>query len=200
MRKAITRIALLLLLLLVLVALVPSSTPVVIGNYRMLSNIRISDYALAIAAGVCLAALVSVFFGTRRQLQIHTVLEALLSGAVGALLGARILYCAVMIQAISVDYGLGFIFRLWEGGYTLFGGVWGGIAGIALYTRASKQNLPSMLGVLAPGAAVFLAVARLAEHVQCPGAWILYLRQKPAVVSACGAGQLRLLDGARVCI
>jgi len=129
----------------------------------------LTAYGVCIAAGALLAALLTIWLGKRRKLRLRSVLDGLLCGIPGALLGARILYCAVTIESISVNLGLEFIPKLWEGGYTLFGGVWGGLAGIALYARFSGQKLSVLLDVMAPGAALFLAVARLGEYFTTQG-------------------------------
>ena len=169
MGKTVFRVLAVLLLLLLAAVLVPSSTPISIGTYHTLGPFRISNYGLMITAGVFLAALVSFLLGKRRKLQSSIVAGGFLSGMAGALLGARLVYSVVTIESILVDYGLAFIPRLWEGGYTLFGGLAGGIAGIALYARIKKQKLPALLDLLAPGAALFLAAARIAEFFNGQG-------------------------------
>ncbi len=125
-------------------------------------------YSLCLAAGALLAAAVTLWLGLRR-LGLKTTLDIMISAAVGALLGARILYCIAMFDTISVDFGVDFIPRFWEGGYTLFGGVLGGLAAVCLYARAAKKAPAALLDMLAPGAALFLTVARLAEFFTTQG-------------------------------
>ncbi|MBN1776812.1 MAG: prolipoprotein diacylglyceryl transferase [Clostridiales bacterium] len=163
MRSAIVRAVVLAILLLILALIVPSSTPVSIGESLPVGPFRLTAYGACVAAGALLAALFVVWLGKRRNLRLNVALDGLLCGAAGALLGARLLYCAVMIESIAIDFGLAFIPRLWEGGYTLFGGVAGGLAGLALYARIGKKPLKPLLDVMAPGAALFLAIIRLGE-------------------------------------
>ncbi len=129
----------------------------------------ITAYGLCVALGAVLAVLVTVFLGSRRHIRANASLDAAICATIGAVLGARILYCLTMYEAISMDFGLGFIPRLWEGGYTLFGGVLGGLLGVALYARAVKKPLAPLLDILAPGAAVFMMIVRLAEAFTTQG-------------------------------
>jgi phosphatidylglycerol:prolipoprotein diacylglycerol transferase len=169
MRSVIFRIVVLVLLLLILALLVPSSTPVAVGESSPVGPFSLTAYGVCVAAGALVGALFVVWLGLRRKLCLGELLDGLLCGALGAVLGARILYCAAMIEPISVDFGLAFIPRLWEGGYTLFGGVLGGLAGAVLYVRFTKKPLKEILDVLAPGAALFLAIVRLGEGFTTQG-------------------------------
>jgi phosphatidylglycerol:prolipoprotein diacylglycerol transferase len=129
----------------------------------------ITAYSLCVSIGSLLAVLAVLWLGVRRRLALKTLLNMIICAVVGALLGARILYCAAMFDTISVDFGLDFIPRFWEGGYTLFGGVLGGLAAVCLYARVSKISVAALLDVAASGAALFLAVARLAEYFTTQG-------------------------------
>ena len=113
----------------------------------------ITAYSLCVSIGSLLAGLAVLWLGVRRRLALKTLLNMIICAVVGALLGARILYCAAMFDTISVDFGLDFIPRFWEGGYTLFGGVLGGLAAVCLYARVSKISAAALLDVAASGAA-----------------------------------------------
>lgn len=168
MRRSVFRVAVLALFLLVLAFAVPTSTPVSVGEGIPVGLFRLTAYGLCVAVGALLAALLTAWLGRRRR-QLRALLGGMLWSALGALLGARILYCATMIESIAVDFGYGFILRFWEGGYTLYGGVLGGLAGAALYARIFKQPLKPLLDILAPGAALFVAAARLGETFTAQG-------------------------------
>lgn len=169
MRSALFRVALLALLLPVLALLVPSATPFDIGAGWALGPFRLTGYGVFVAVGALAASALSVWLGRRRKLSPRMALGGVLYAGIGALLGARIAYSAAMIESIAVDFGLWFIPQLWKGGYTLYGGMLGGLAGAALYARAAKQKPAVLWDVLAPGAALFLAVARLAEAFTSQG-------------------------------
>ncbi len=129
----------------------------------------ITAYGLCVALGTVLAALVTVFLGSRRHIRPHVSLDVAIWATVGAVLGARTLYCLTMYEAISMDFGLAFIPRLWEGGYTLFGGVLGSLLGVTLYAHTTKKPLAQLLDILAPGAALFMMIVRLAEAFTTQG-------------------------------
>ena len=129
----------------------------------------ISAYSLCVSVGALLAALAVLWLGMRRRLGLQTSLNITVFTLLGAVLGARILYCAAMFDTISVDFGLDFIPRFWEGGYTLFGGVLGGLAAVCLYARVLKKPAAALLDVTAPGAALFLVIVRLAEYFTTQG-------------------------------
>ena len=169
MRSTGFRVVILALILLSLLLLVPSSTPVAMGDSIVVGPFRLTAYGLCVAAGALLGMFSILWLGRRKKLHLHRMLHGIGWSAVGALLGARILYCAAMIESITVDFGYSFIIRFWEGGYTLFGGVLGGLAGAALYARISKQPLKPLLDCIAPGAALFLASARLGEAFTTQG-------------------------------
>ena len=163
MRSAIFRVVILALLLLILALFVPSATPFDIGGSWALGPFQLTGYGVFAAVGALAAAALTVWLGLRRKMSLPIVLDGILCAVLGALLGARIVYSAAMIESIAVDFGLSFIPQMWKGGYTLFGGVLGGFAGVALYAHVKKQKQVPLLNLLAPGAALFLAVVRLAE-------------------------------------
>ncbi|HPJ01944.1 MAG TPA: prolipoprotein diacylglyceryl transferase [Candidatus Limiplasma sp.] len=169
MRSMGFRVAALAIVLLGIALLVPSSTPISLGESLAIGPFRLTAYGACAAVGALLAAMVMLWLGKRNNLPKGTAMAAVLYGTVGALLGSRIVYCAAMIESISVDFGLLFIVRLWEGGYTLFGGLWGGLAGIALYVRLTRQTAKPLLDIAAPAAALFLMMIRLGEAFTSQG-------------------------------
>jgi prolipoprotein diacylglyceryltransferase len=169
MRTGVFRVVLLALLLLALMLLVPSATPVDIGGGIAIGPFRLTGYGVFVAVGALAASVFTLWLGLRRKFDLRTALGGILCAVLGTLIGARIVYSAAMIESIAVDFGLAFIPQLWKGGYTLYGGVLGGMTGAALYARVGKQKFAPLLDLLAPGAALFLAVARLAEIFTAQG-------------------------------
>lgn len=129
----------------------------------------ITAYSLLCVLGALLAVL-TCFLLKRQGVSIEKKASACIAALLGGLLGARILYCATMIETILADYaeGASFIPQLWLGGYTLYGGVLGGLLGLWLVGR--KAHMTARLAdLMAPGAALFLLVARLAERFTSQG-------------------------------
>ncbi len=128
----------------------------------------ITAYGLCIALGALLAALLTVALG-RGRVGADRALSLCVSALLGALLGGRALYCLTMLETILVDLDASFLPQLWQGGYTLYGAVLGGAAGAWLYARAAHRDARPLLDLLAPGAALTLTVARLAEYFTSQG-------------------------------
>ncbi len=128
----------------------------------------ITAYGLCIALGALLAALLTVALG-RSRVGADCALSLCVSALLGALLGGRALYCLTMLETILVDLDASFLPQLWQGGYTLYGAVLGGAAGAWLYARAAHRDARPLLDLLAPGAALTLTVARLAEYFTSQG-------------------------------
>ena len=65
---------------------------------------------------------------------------------------------------IMVDLGgSSFFWQFWQGGYTLYGGILGGMGAIALYAKLTKQKALPLLDAVTPGALLALCGLRLAE-------------------------------------
>lgn len=128
-------------------------------------SLPVTAYALCLLSGALLGVLVTALLG-RRRLGLDASLSLCLAIIPCAVVGARLFYILTNLQYIQIDlgYSLGaFLWQLWEGGYTLYGAVLGGMAGVWLYARFARKPFPMLLDLVAPGAAVALALARLGE-------------------------------------
>lgn len=125
----------------------------------------ITAFGLCVAAGALAGLGLAALLG-RRELKAGSGLSMGLAGLAGALLGARLLYCLTMLSTILVDMeeGAAFIPQMWQGGYTLYGAVLGGGAGVWLYARATRQPAAPLLDLAAIGGAAALALERAGEY------------------------------------
>ncbi len=100
--------------------------------------ITIKFYGAIIAFGFLLAAL----FGGRKaykwKMSLDSMVDALIYGIIGAVIGARLYY--VVFQWDMYKNDLLSIFKIWEGGLAIYGGIIGGI--IAAYFVCKKTKLP----------------------------------------------------------
>lgn len=88
------------------------------------------------------------------------------------LLGARLFYCLARIS-YYLEIGLENVFRLWDGGYALWGAA-GGVAVAAVITaKTQRLSLPVVLDTLAPPAALTIALCRFAECFSGEGIGLL---------------------------
>ncbi len=101
-------------------------------------TITIKFYGVIIAFGFILAAL----FGGRKayvwKMSLDSMVDVLIYGIVGAVVGARLYY--VIFQWDEYKDNLLSIFRIWEGGLAIYGGIIGGV--ITAYFVAKKTKLP----------------------------------------------------------
>ncbi len=101
-------------------------------------TITVKFYGVIIAFGFILAAL----FGGRKayvwKMSLDSMVDVLIYGIVGAVVGARLYY--VIFQWDEYKDNLLSIFRIWEGGLAIYGGIIGGL--ITAYFVAKKTKLP----------------------------------------------------------
>ena len=101
-------------------------------------TITIKFYGVIIAFGFILAAL----FGGRKayvwKMSLDHMVDVLIYGIIGAVVGARLYY--VIFQWDYYKNDLLSVFKIWEGGLAIYGGIIGGI--IAAYFVCKKTKLP----------------------------------------------------------
>lgn len=129
----------------------------------------VTKYGL-IAAISALFGLLMTMLLQDRQTTCADRLSAAAWGSVGALLGARLLYMATRYSYIMVDLGgTDFLWQFWQGGYTLYGGLLGGMAAIAIYARVRGEKIMPLLDAVTPGGLLTLCGLRVAESVTGQG-------------------------------
>ena len=133
-----------------------------------LFQLPVTGYGVCIALAAACGLGLFFFLGTRRRLNPDALwLTALLALPLG-LLGARAFYCAARFSLYQ-EIGLDAMFRLWEGGYAL----WGAIGGVSLAAviAAKSRRLPAapLLDALAAPAALTISLARFAEYFSGEG-------------------------------
>ena len=101
-------------------------------------TLTIKFYGVIIAFGFLLAAL----FGGRKayvwKMSLDSMVDVLIYGIIGAIIGARLYY--VIFQWDYYKNDLLSIFKIWEGGLAIYGGIIGGL--IAAYFVCKKTKLP----------------------------------------------------------
>lgn len=131
-------------------------------NGFSIGPIRVNLYGLCIAIGILLA-----YWITRRRWEARgydgsQISEILLWVVAAGVVGARVYH---LFTGYSWDDGgvLG-IFRIWEGGLSIWGAILGG--GIAVIVLAKRKNLDllALLDAIAPGLAVAQACGRWGNY------------------------------------
>lgn len=162
-------VALLVLLPCAVLFLVPASSAKVVDFFQPLTEVEdpYTDFCLTrygLGAALSTLAGLLMMLCCPSPLTVHERVLTGLTGSVGALLGARLLYVATRFSYIMADLsGSAFLWQFWQGGYTLYGGLLGGMAAIALYAHFSHQKVLSLLDAATPGALLALCGLRLSE-------------------------------------
>ena len=103
-------------------------------------------YGAIIAFGFLLA----VLFGGRTayvwEINLDKMIDVLLFGTVGAIVGARAYYVAFKWDYYSVH--LSEIPKIWEGGLAIYGGIIGGLLLALIVCRVEKINIPNLLDLV----------------------------------------------------
>lgn len=118
----------------------------------------------AFAAGLLLLCLTQRRAGLRAD---TAEIFALLALPLG-LCGARLFYCLARLT-LYMEIGLGSIFRLWDGGFALWGAVGGAVVAALLTAKITRQSAVKLLDALAAPAALVIAIARFAEFASGEG-------------------------------
>lgn len=119
--------------------------PSVLAEFTLpfLGTISIKWYGAIIAFGFLLA----VLFGGRQawkwRMSIDKMLDVLLFGTVGGILGARLYYVAFEWDYYSKH--LDKILHIWEGGLAIYGGIIGGILAAFITCKINKLNFYKLL-------------------------------------------------------
>ena len=79
------------------------------------------------------------------------------------LLGGRVLYVALRWSMVVDELGWQQLFRLWDGGFALFGVIPGCLLAAVCSAKTMRCRTADLLDATAPGAALALALARFAE-------------------------------------
>lgn len=112
-------------------------------NLPLLGNMSIKWYGAIIAFGFLLA----VLFGGRQaykwKMSIDKMLDVLIYGTVGGILGARLYYVAFEWDYYSKH--LNEIFQIWNGGLAIYGGIIGGLLAAYITCRFNKLNFYNLL-------------------------------------------------------
>ena len=119
------------------------------GRYIQIGNFTIYYYGIIIALGLMLA----VFYGCKRCEQFGIKEDVILDGVLWivplAIVCARLYYVAFKWEEYADD--LTNIFKIWNGGLAIYGGVLGAALGAAIHCKVKKVKLTAVLDLVVLG-------------------------------------------------
>lgn len=129
--------------------------------------VAISPHGIGIALGYLAGAQLMVRrakrFGGPDE---NDIWNALFYALVGAIVGARVGYVIGHFSEVTSggDDLLG-IFKIWEGGISLLGGITGAVLAAVPYVRSKKMGFWRMVDLAAPGLALGIVIGRIGDLV-----------------------------------
>ncbi|MCL2512483.1 MAG: prolipoprotein diacylglyceryl transferase [Oscillospiraceae bacterium] len=104
---------------------------------------QVKFYGLIIMSGFVLAVLFGGRMAWKWKMNINKMLDVLIYGTFFGILGARLYY--VVFQWGYYSSNLNEIFKIWEGGLAIYGGLIGGVIGGFLVCKIEKLNFYNLM-------------------------------------------------------
>lgn len=119
-------------------------------------------YALIILSGFLLGMLFVCKTCEKRGVKKDYIWDIALIGLVAGIIGARIYY---VLFALDEFDSLADMFKIWNGGLAIYGGITGAAISTLIYCRVKKINTPQVFDVCAPGLLIGQAIGRFGNFV-----------------------------------
>jgi len=119
------------------------NSPVTINSVALeIGNFTIQWYGVLIAFGFLLAVLFGGRMAYKWKMNLDKMVDVLIGGTIGGVVGARLYYVLFNLSAMDNFFD---IFRIWEGGLAIYGGIIGGLLGAFIVTRFNKLNFLNLM-------------------------------------------------------
>jgi phosphatidylglycerol:prolipoprotein diacylglycerol transferase len=125
--------------------------------------LRISPHGVGIAVGFLLGARLMLPEAARKGIEEDAVYTVLIRAAIGALVGARVAYVVNHFGDYTGDL-LGVV-KVWEGGISLLGGIFGAMLFALPVARRLGLHVWRLLDASAPGIALGIVVGRAGDLI-----------------------------------
>lgn len=133
-------------------------------------------YAIIIACGFILASVYVLSTCKKRGVSADSVYDIAIGGLICGLIGARIYY--VIFDFDSYRGSFLNIFKIWEGGIAIYGGIIGAAAFAFFYCRKKKLDTLNVFDACAPGLLIGQCIGRWGNFVNAE----VYGRQTDAFI------------------
>jgi phosphatidylglycerol:prolipoprotein diacylglycerol transferase len=122
--------------------------------------ITIYSYGLMLAIAFLFAIYVARIEAVRKTIKIDLVYDLAFYLIIGSLIGARLYYLAFFNPSSFIENPLS-IFKVWEGGLAIHGGILGGILTGLLFSRLHRFNFFRLADLAAPSIILAQAIGRI---------------------------------------
>ncbi len=119
-------------------------------------GIFVNWYGVIIAFGMMLGIFLAIKTMKKQGFKVDTVIDIALVCIPSAIIGARLYY----VIFYTHDYTFWEIFKIWEGGMAIYGGVIGGFIGLLIYCLVKKIDLLKVCDAVAPCLILGQAIGR----------------------------------------
>ncbi|MBR3763991.1 MAG: prolipoprotein diacylglyceryl transferase [Clostridia bacterium] len=133
--------------------------------------LMVTGYGVWVAVGSVLAVIAMAVLARVRGLRMEAGASAGALCGLGALLGGHWMYCAVRWSYIINDLAGNWSFplQLWQGGFTMYGAILGGLLGGVLAAKMTRMKLAPMLDMVVIGALLVMLCGRCGEGLTSQG-------------------------------
>lgn len=119
-------------------------------------------YALIILTGFLLGLLFVYRTCEKRGVKKDNIWDIALYGLVSGIIGARIYYVIFALDEFNSVWDM---FKIWNGGLAIYGGIIGASIATFIYCRIKKLNTANVFDVCAPGLFIGQAIGRFGNFV-----------------------------------
>lgn len=119
-------------------------------------------YALIILTGFLLGLLFVYKTCSKRGVNKDCIWDVALIGLVAGIIGARIYY---VLFALDEFDSFADVFKIWNGGLAIYGGITGAVISTLIYCRVKKLSFAKVADVCAPGLFIGQAIGRFGNFV-----------------------------------
>lgn len=120
-------------------------------------------YAIIIAAGFIIATMYALTVCEKYGVSKDTIYDVAIGGLFCGIIGARLYY--VIFDFESYKGSFLNVFKIWEGGLAIYGGIIGASIFAYVYCRKKKLNFLNVFDVCAPGLLIGQAIGRWGNFV-----------------------------------
>lgn len=120
-------------------------------------------YALIILTGFLLGLLFVSLTCKKRGVEPDAIFDIAFWGLIFGIVGARIYYCIFDVDGFK--NGFLDIFKIWEGGLAIYGGIIGAIISTSVYCKKHKLSILKVFDVACPGLLIGQAIGRWGNFV-----------------------------------